>query len=551
MKLPKLKKIISVNNGLRVILLAGLMLFSLACITLTVFYFIERSNSRISRKEDNFYRIMREYDISYDIYTGTERELERLGRELDRLEKVAIGVDTWLSVLKRRKALSVRHPPSLENYRASIGRAQKLYPSSQPIAAIAASAIIKDRALNEEAEAELRAVLAGINDPAFNKLRLSLHVLLGDFKNPGTALGLPLGITTDGTEFITQDLIILKVLRADYNRAGVDILSLLYSSEHRPSTGFIRFCGEYYYDFGELVQSARLFSLLDDDEAMIRQADALYLAGYPDSARSLWNILSENSDNTPLERSFYNLAVTAEDPQQAILYLEKLNDLDTVSNIESRQAGLIRYTRLLDYNRAVNILENTEALKPSLFPYVDLEICKRKSGTMQPARQVAEAWLLLDRHYDNEDLYRWAAWQMAFQRSFSELNILLDRIELNNQFKSWAPFYRAVFLMQEGSLENAESILRGIPAESSGWLVFANSGRIQEAYRNLNRAIEQYELASAIAPNGKAASKLYVRMARCLSALGRVIEAYTALETALELDPENLSAALELDRFLR
>ena len=45
-----------------------------------------------------------------------------------------------------------------------------------------------------------------------------------------------------------------------------------------------------------------------------------------------------------------------------------------------------------------------------------------------------------------------------------------------------------------------------------------------------------------------AASRIQVRIAYCLGALGRLDESRSALEYALELNPDNLRARLELGR---
>jgi tetratricopeptide (TPR) repeat protein len=102
--------------------------------------------------------------------------------------------------------------------------------------------------------------------------------------------------------------------------------------------------------------------------------------------------------------------------------------------------------------------------------------------------------------------------------------------------------------MLDGDLETAEILLRSIPPENSWWPVYANLGCILEAQRSTGQAIEQYQTASEKAPDPKTASRLQARIARCLTTLGRYSEAHLTLENALELDPENLTAKLELDR---
>jgi tetratricopeptide (TPR) repeat protein len=559
MRLQKLKVLLFNNALLRITFIAGLILFVLTGCLLTGFYLHERNINKITRMQDNFSRILREYDISADIFVGTEKEFEKLNRELDRLEKRTIGVESWLSVIKRRRALARRYPSFTENYRASINRALKAYPASQPLTAVAAAALVKDTAINNEAENTLRGFLPLLTDPAFNKLRLSLHVLLGDFKNPQKAANLSADISSDGTEIITQNLIIMKILNSDfsavdynavgYNAVGynavADIQAVINSSF--PSENFIRFAAEYNYDFGDLRRAAELFSRLKYVSALSRQADSLYLAGFTESARSLWLILS----SIPNERSLYNLAVTTDDAEKASGYLKKIINMDSTAVTDSRQFGFIRFSRMLPNTQAAALLEKTENLKPSDFPFIDLEICKRKTESQQPGRRIAETWLLLDRHFENEDLYRWASWLMAFQRDYDELNILLKRLD-SERYRSleWAALYKSIKLMHDGEIETAFDILQSIPEEKSEWYVYANLGRILEAQRSHSHALEQYKIAAEKMPENKIASRIHYNIARCCSVLGRIPEARLALEDALYFDPDNHTARLEYERLL-
>ena len=538
-------KLDNLNPLLRITLLAGLILFVLTGAVLTVFFLAERSSTRITRQEDSFSRLLRDYDGAFRELTGTEREFAYLNRELDRMEKQTLGVESWLSVLKRRRSLAAVHPPSEENYRNSINRALKAYPMSQPVAAVAAAALVKNSAVSPEAEQNLRNWLSLFHDGDFNNLRLSLHVLLGDFRNPARASRLPVDIVSDGTEAVNADLAVLKTLRADYRGAAADIQTMLNS--HIPlSAPSLRFAAEFFFDFGDLQRSAEIFNMIDDEKALVRQADALYLAGFTEMSRSIWSMLAVSSN----ENSLYNLALTADDAEEAASWLEKLVSLDIISGGGCFQAGLIRYSRFLDYQDALFILQNTEGANPDRYPYVDLEICRRNAQSQESARQAAEAWLLLERHPESEDLYNWASRLFFFQRMFSEAQILLRRAAQYQFEGRWVPLYSALLLMNEGDTDAAQDILRSIPAQDADWAVFANLGRILEAERSHIRAIEQYETASERTQNPKIASRIQLRIARCSLTLGHSDDARRSLEYALELDPENLSAGLELERLM-
>jgi len=537
--------------NLRITLIAGLILLVISGGVLTFFYLNERRTSGSARQQDSFYRILREYDEKAGMFFGTQREYEILHADLDRLEKRAIGVESWLSILKRRRELSHNHPPSSQNYRNTINNARKAYPLSAPIAAIAAAAIVKDAAVNREKEEEIRHLLKLITEPAYNKIRFSLHVILGDFNSPENAAVVHPDIYSENEETLAVNLAILKTLRGDQRGAQADIQMLLNSV---PSPETIRFAAEYNYDFGDLIRSVELFSLLKDTKSLIRQADALYLAGFPYNAISIWLLLSESMN----ESSFYNLASTSENKDESRMYLEKLINNETslsgAPSTPAKEFGYIKFSRFLDYSSAVAILKNNKNFPPESHPYIDLEICKRHVQNQNLGFQIAQTWLMLDRHDKNEELHRWAAWHFFFQRRFDEAQILLDRLELLKFAEDWIDIYRAVFFMNEGYLDAAENILRPAAGrETCTWDVNANLGRILEAIRYNGNALEQYEkacakLLSASPEDFKTASRMQVRIANCLTSMNRHSDARRALLTALELDPENLTAQMDMEK---
>jgi len=532
------------NSGgiLRITLFAGLILLILASITLAVFTIIERNSNAGTRQQDSFNRILREYDEAFTNLYLTEREFDRLNGELDQLEKRALGVESWLSIIKRRRALTALHPPSNANYKSTVNNALAAYPSSEAIVAVAAAALVKNTAPNRESEALLREWLSLLNNVSYNNLRLSLYVILGDLNSPEKAKNIPDDIFTDGTELVTINLSLLKTLRGDYRRALSDIQMMLNS--YSPSVNALHFAAEYHYDFGDLNRSAEIFSKINDENAMIRQADALYLAGYTEMAAALWNILAVNFNET----SLYNLAVTSASLEESVSFLEKLVNMETVSNKESRQFGLIRYSRFLDYAPAVSLLQNNLKFLPEDYPYIDLEICKRHARGQILGRQIAQTWLLLDRHEGNEEIYKWAFWHFFLQRSYNEIEILLNRMELIQLSSQWIDIYKAIYLMSEGYLDDAQELLRAALNEDSPWYIYANIGKIMETMRSLGRAVELYDLASAKASNPKTSARIQLQIARCFTSLNKPAEARRAYQYALDLDPDNLSARLELSK---
>ena len=580
------------SRDLRISLICGFILLIIAGSILVIFHMTEK-NITPARQDITFGQLLRGWDAAFDGLIYTEREFDYLNEELNRIEERAVTVESWLSVLKRRRALANIHQPSVSHYRRSIDNALKAYPASQPIIAVACAALIKNSAVNRENEEQLRIWLSSLSDTSLNSLRLAIHVLAGDFTNLQRASLLPVNLFSDGTESVSIDLAVLKIFHRNYSDAASDIQRLLYSSagSFAGNTGVsaqaLRFAAEFHFDFGEMLRSAEIFSYLSvydsalntgdwpeiQEFAMIRQADALYLAGYIEMASAIWSILAENSVSQK-ETGLYNLSVTSNDQNKAVQYLERLvNAVNTAPNTAqnirrssphsgshndvSRAGvfGLIRYSRLFDYIQALGILQGNKRYTKEDYPYIDLEISKRFTESQIPGRQIAETWLLLDRHETNEDLYKWAAWLFTFQRRFDEARILLDRIELPPAPRftgKWINVYKAIQLMYDGDLEKAENILRAIPAageSNTDWLVYANLGRILETTRSASRALEHYEIAASTAQNPKTAARIQLAIAKCYMSLNRPNEARHALITASRYDPDNVTIRLELDRF--
>ena len=568
------------GNLLRVTFFAGLILTVLIGGTLAAFFILGGGAfTNGTETEGGFYQLLREYDRASGTLAAGESGL-------DRLEKKAAAVEEWLSVLKRRRRLAAINPQYIPALRQSAERARAAYPYSEPIAAVAASALIQNAAISPAAAAELRSMLPLLAASRLDPLRFALHALLGDFKNPGAALeNLPpdlaaapvtasLGRTLPAAEAeaLAVDLAIIKTLKGNYPAAAAEIQGLLsghaFAGGENPSAAFILLAAEYHYDFGELTRSAELFSLLADDAALGRQADALWLAHFPAAARAIWSLADS-------PRGLYNLAASAATPEEAAAILQRLAVLNDLADSPSRCYGLIRYSRLLDAPRAVALLEAEAPASPphdgagvSLAALNDLEILKRRTEIGEVRRLVAETWLLVGRYPQAEELYRWGAWYFDLQRNYGETARLVQTAARQGFTGQWLNLHKAIGLMREGNLDEAESLLVSIPALSADWPVAANLGRILESRHAPAKAIERYgaagaALAAALAGSDKAAqtgsgqdedqsretaSRIQVRIAGCFKSLGRIDESRRALEYALDLNPQNLSARLELHR---
>jgi len=515
-----------------------------------------------SEKESPFHRLLREYDFKYRRIMETEsiavqqQEFERLDNELDRLEKKAEGVESWLSVLKRRRQLAQTHSRYAQAYRQSSQRAARAFPYSEHIAAVAAAALVYEAAITREGEAQLRSAIPLLASSRLLPMRLSLHVLLGDFRSPERAIermlpitGLPAdtnvisGFAAPEAESIAADLAILRILTENPFAAATDIQTALFAF---PSPAITRLAAEYLYDFGSLLRSAELFSLLPDEESLSRQADALWLADYTDSARTIWTMLTTAADLTLQSNAFYNLALTAHTDREEAALLERLiKQINT--EIPSRQYGFIRFSRFFAASQAIAILDADQ--NPSLL--IDLEMLKRQTEIGEVARIVADTWLLLDRYPESEELYQWGAWYFALQRIHTENTMLLRNAARQAFTGQWIDIHKALRHIREDNIDAAEALLRAIPPQNADWTVAANLGRILETRHAPAPALESYEIAAAalIALDQlEMASRIYIRIAHCLKTMGRIDASRRALEHALDLNPDNLNARLELYR---
>jgi hypothetical protein len=349
----------------------------------------------------------------------------------------------------------------------------------------------------------------------------------------------------------------IKLLSGDNAGAAAEVQGLLFRADAisggRPlSEAFLRFAAEYYYDFGSLLRSAEYFSRISGDNALLRQADALWLAGLSENARLLWAL-----SGSP--RSLYNLALTAPSASETLSLLQRLILPESASSPHDdiaalcRQYGLVRYSRFLAAPEAIAILTSAADKDSPVWPLVDLEMTKRRAETFPLGRTFAETWLLLNRHPENESLYKWALWYFNYQRNYSEAALLL-RNAAHHFEGSWINLFAAIGFMHEGDLESAGEILAALAPEKNNlsakadWSAMANLGLIWETNRSPVQALEYYEIAAAELQDPIHASKIQTRIARCLVSLGRPQDARRALEYALDLNPENLNARLELDR---
>jgi hypothetical protein len=555
------------------LILTGILL--LAIFGVSIFF---ASRRRPESLPGTFYGSLR----GYDAFAADSREpsgAALLNRMLDKIDRQDLPIDSRLSLLKRRRSLAKSDSRYLPAYREAAVKAAAQFPYSQPLAALAAAALIQDAPITEETEKNLRPYIPLLTEERWAPLSLGIRILCGGMKDSSTASAVPyleelisdslpllrINAPLEETEGLITDLAILRTFSGNSGDAGALLIAALNESGIKHSAEFLRFAAEFFYDYGEPLRAAGIFSRLDTDADLIREADALWLAGYGEAARNIWTILvSPRADDAlypPEEtgaagnfasggillRGYYNLAGAAADRAGAAAALEKLYTTGIKARAFSEvfTYGTIRYTRLLPAPEALAILETAEARPGAL---IDLEKLRRRAESWHLERTIAEVWLLLGRHPGEEDLYQWAAWYFSRQKRFEEAAELLkgaDRIHLNGQ---WLLIHKGLLELEKGNISRGEELLRNIDEDEAPWEVHANLGRVLESRRAPAAALEKYERAASLAPDQIQASRIQFRIALCLKSLGRPSECIRVLEYSLDLNPDNLSARLELRR---
>lgn len=534
------------NPGLLIKLAAagGLLFAALICALLIMLTLHPQGDSPPG---DRFRRSLRDYDRILEEGGGRPEALEAM---LDSLEKKVQGVESWLSLLKRRRALAGARPRMLSQYQEAVRRAAAAFPWSETLAALACSLPENPRDSG-----------ALISDPRLIPLALAAAILRGDFEDPAGAAenrgefllsaGLPLirpGLPAEQGDRLAVNLILLRIIGGDYPGAEAQIQGLSRAG------GRGAFLGEYYYDFGDPLRAAEIFNQAGGERGLLRSADALWLGGKAENAVNIWRTLGGAGPEARL-RSLYNLAASL--PEEREKWLGLLYQAGEEENALRGEApyayGLIAYTRNLPPGGALEILETRLGGldSPDLAALRDLEILRRGGELRRwtPERTAAETWLLLGRYPEEPRLYRWAAWYFAYQRRRDEEAILVRTAGRRGIRDPWLDLAAALNDLAEGRPDQAEEGLRSILSGPHPiWQAEANLGLILEARRAPAEALGHYEIAAARAEEKRAASRLQLRIAGCLRSLGRKEESRRALLYGLDLNPGNLAARLELQR---
>ncbi|MDR1506598.1 MAG: hypothetical protein LBI67_05795 [Treponema sp.] len=517
-----------------------------------------------------FSRALEKYDRETAANPGIKAE--KRAAMLNSLEKKARDTGNHLSVLKRRRNLGAEEAAS---YAAAAERAGKLYPYSGQIAALQAESIIRNSGGGAGDGEKILELASLMNEAALGKLALIFSVYSGAAGDPATARLMPLELfpllcmTAEGEE--RERYLVNSAIRTvlDGNLPwALSQINALFEDQNVSGETYL-FGAEFFYDHGNFARSAELFSRRTDDWGIARQADALWLAGFAESAGTLWKMTGEGGQpGDTRSRSLYNLASISTSPGEQRRWLEMLFSGD--SSYESgRVFALLRFSRLVPTDRAMAVLEKAGKTE-SLF---DLELLRRRSEGWSVDKTVAETWSLVNNHPGDARVYRWAAWYFDFQRRYGETPLLLTLAERAGIKEPWIDLHKALALARENRLPEAETLLSSIRERGYGrlWQIPANLALMLDMRGNPKEALELYETAAALqtdavarlrageelaaadrpdqmSPALKDAARVQTLIARCLRTLGREAESGRVLDYALDLDPNNLDAALEKHR---
>jgi tetratricopeptide (TPR) repeat protein len=536
-----------------------------------IFFLSYYTRSSIARSGGLFFRELQRYDaIARETFDPAPALFNPM---LDSLENNALGVESLLSVLKRRRTLALARWPGpvpgnsaytgeyRASYRAAAERCAVFYPYSEPLAAIAAEALILENpVIGAGTEAQIRQYHDLLTEDRFIPLALDIGVLLGDFADPLEAAAqrrgeqlLASGISSfrgAEREFFLINAALLCLLRNDTDGAASEVVLLLQSPDL--SGKALQFAAEFFYNNGNPLRAAEFFARFTDPWSLARQADSLWLAGYPDGAYTLWSVLAETAPDPIVIRSLYNLASLTENTRDKTTYFERLllkTPGENPSGFSQETFGLLGYSRLFSSRRAVDMLMTVDPEHTR--PLLDLELLRRRLEQWELPRSVAETWMLLGRHPGDERLYQWGAYFFERQRQYEETALLLKQAHMNGMNGPWLELHEAIAHIRAGRLNDAEALLQAASPDDADWQVGANLGLLRESRRAVADALKSYETASSLVKDSIAAARIQLRIARCLRSLGRNQEIRRVLEYAQDLDPDNLNVRLELHRLER
>jgi hypothetical protein len=563
-------------------IMGAVLLLVFGALTVTVGMLTKTGVFKVRRggQEADFYQKLRLFDDVFTLSAGSGKpNHSHLTNLIKALDESAAGAEARLLVLKRYRKLARVYPEYREGYRNMAERAAEKFPHAALIAALAVEAGMDSDKPEEAKKLKDTALLLSENGPlselAFLPLAFCMYALSGSLNDIDSAASVKrvddlyaafiesLRAADDSPfnsglrESMLVDAALIKIVKQE------DASAILTRLDDVTRDRTLDFMANYAYDFSNPLFAAEIWSRLGGEKDLANAASALYLAGESEKARNLWLLLIKKNNNEAENEEarslkiLYNLALTSENIAEKNSYLESLlaGAEDNDENHDVIIAGLIMYTRLQSEERARAILAEHPLTKQE--PLLDLESIDRLLASTPPERSIGETWLLLNRHPDSPELYRWAAWYFEYQRRYEELEALhrfAARHRLENPYLS---FHKALGFMRNEQIKEGAELLESID-EIPAWQRYANLALIFDARHEYAAALRYYENAAAeIFPAGlaaglndiprEAAAQIYFKMARCRRILGGKTEDIRHdLERAYALDHENIDIRLAL-----
>ncbi|MDR2446566.1 MAG: tetratricopeptide repeat protein [Treponema sp.] len=547
------------KHSLNAAIVAGVIIGFILASGLGLVYIIERNLARSEQDDERFFQALQQFDVFLENAHGIA-SARQINSAFDDIEKKALSIESLLSVLKRRRVLALQDVQFLTAYQKSAQKAASHYPASEPLAVIAAESLVVlpnasgSNALEAAASAGVevgdaeagmaRSYASRMFGTRYKPAALSIYVLLGDMNNPVKASQIPekesLFPETIAQEDFALDDAILRILGGDIASATARINELLKTSK---SSKVWNFAAQFFYDYDKPLQAAQILAQFSDEESIIRQADALYLSHNTASARSFWTMLSTSQNNAYKLKSLYNLAATETNPQKTAAFLELLaTALLSHDDPSASYAtyGVIRYSRLLPPEVAISYLEPHQTVNP----LIELEMLRREREIRTPEKVIAQAWISLNKRPSDARFYEWSGWLFNFLRRPNEMDWLIQNAAYNNITGTWLDLYKGISLISAGDLDGAYEQLKLILHDNRYYAVPANLARIMEArHNNTEEALAYYEEAVLRRIDSpEIAARIQYRISRCLYLLGRREESKNALEKAIALNPNYLTA---------
>jgi hypothetical protein len=530
--------------------ISGFVFAALVCMGIAGLFILQRLG-KDARNEPNFSQILQEFDESFEILLET-RDVQHINTAFTRLEKQAVSVESLLSVLKRWRKLAQNDEQFIFAYQKATQNAAARYPASQLLSAVAAESLLWSMNFNAENVGTLHSYAERMAQGGLAKSALSIYVLLGDMDNPERASTIPEELFDLGNRRFDVDEAILRILKGDIATASVQINAILRRED--VSQAEKEFAAEFFYNYDKPAQAAEIFSQFTDEDSMIRQSDALYLAGNEQSVRNIWILLLSSQQNYVKVKSLYNLAVAETDIGRKRNYLEQLAEAlrsDDLKDSIYELYSIIRYSRILPAQDALDLLERSFAWGKT--PLADMEKVSRGREIWTQDKTIAQTWFLLNTYQENEELYQWAAWFFDFERRYEETDMLIKNAAFNGIAGDWLILHKAIGLIRNNELASAQELLESTTQENVSWAVYADLACIYEVNRSresVERAVDYYKKAVSqnTEKSAENAARLQYRLSRCFRLLNRDAESKASLETALELKPDYLNAMTELRR---